>query len=243
MPPENATANNETPQTTPPLGTPGNAPEARNPDGSLKDGLSSATPETTSSTQSTDPTKQTLLNKDQPGERSESEKKLEAKTGAPEKYEFKGLPEGLEVPEEVHTMFKEQGLSNDGAQKLVDFYVKKSQEAAQAPFEYWRKMNEDWLGKIKGDPEYKGDMKNVVSSVSKLVDSIGDPALAKEFREGMDLTGAGNHPAFVKFMYRLAQQLNEGTYVKPGNASPFGQRQPGSGEKPSAARALFPNLA
>lgn len=238
MPPETA----ETTQTTETTQVQPNSTEARTATGELKDGLSgSKTPETSGETKSTDPTKQTLLNRDQPGEKSESEKKIEAKAGTPEKYEFKGLPEGLEVPDEVTNMFKEQGLSNDGAQKLVDFYVKKSQEAAQAPFEYWKKMNEDWLGKIQADPEYKGDMKNVTSSISKFIDSIGDPALVKEFREGMDLTGAGNHPAFVKFMFRLAQQLNEGTYVKPGGASPFGQGA-GAGSRPSAAKALFPGL-
>lgn len=240
MPPEATPVTPETTQTT----TPPNSPEARTPTGELKDGLSGVkTQETTGSTQSTDPTKQTLLNKDQPGEKSESEKKLETKAapGAPEKYEFKGLPEGLEVPEEVTSMFKEQGLSNDGAQKLVDFYVKKSQEAAQAPFEYWRKMNEDWIGKIQADPEYKGDMKNVVSSISKFIDSANDPALVKDFREAMDLTGAGNHPAFVKFMFRLSQQLNEGTYVKPGGASPFGRGE-GTTGRPTPAKALFPGL-
>src|SRR5712671_3512851 len=74
-----------------------------------------------------------LLNEEEPkiepktetktGEKPEGEKKAET-AGAPEKYEDFKLPEGVELaPEavaEVSTLFKELGLSQANAQKLVD---------------------------------------------------------------------------------------------------------------------------
>lgn len=257
MPPETPLAAAETKaptQNTPAATAPPavNQPEARNPDGSLKDGLSGLkAPETAGSTRSTETSsalsesEKKLAGEETPKVEGEKKDETKAPAGVPEKYEFKNLPEGVTVPDDATAMFKEKGLNQDQAQAAVDYYIKKSQEAAKQPYETWDKMNKEWLGTIQKDAEYKGDMKGVVTSISRLIDGVtgNDPALNKEFRAGMDLTGAGNHPAFVKFMYRLSQQMNEGSYVKPGGPSPLGQRAPGAGERPSPAKALFPGLS
>lgn len=241
MPPETPQVTPETPATPQPSVVPGNSPEARNPDGSLKDGLTTAAAETkpaeTKPDGETKSTGNTLLNN---GEKKPEEKpKAE---GVPEKYEFTGLPEGLTVPDDVTTMFKEKGFSQEQAQSAVDYYVKKSQEAAETPAKFWQETNDDWRAEIEKDPEYKGDMQALNTSVSRLLDSLGDAKLVKDFREAMDFTGAGNNPAFAKVMFRLSQQLNEGSYVRPGGPSPHGQRAPGVDERPSVAKSLFPGL-
>lgn len=257
MPPETPPVVVETKTPTPTLAalspTPAvapNQPEARNPDGSLKDGLSAPKTVTDGQTLSTENTsnlsesEKKLAGEEIKPAEAEGEKKP-AVEGVPEKYEFKNLPEGVTVPDDTAAMFKEKGLNQEQAQSMVDYYLKKSAEAARQPYDTWQKMNKDWLETIQKDVEYKSDMKGVVTSISRLIDGVtgNDAALNKEFRAGMDLTGAGNHPAFVKFMYRLSQQMNEGSYVKPGGPSPLGQRAPGAGERPSPARALFPGLS
>jgi hypothetical protein len=104
-------------------------------------------------------------------------------------------------------------------------------------------MQEDWMSKVKADPEYKGNLDNVRSTISKFLDQVNDTKVAAEMREAMDFTGAGNNPAFVKFMYRMAANFTEGPHVKANGPSPHGQRAPGESERPSAARSLYPNLS
>src|SRR5687767_9805038 len=93
---------------------------------------------TTTSTE----TKPSLLN----------EETKEAKPGAPEKYEAYKLPEGWELAEEVateaNTMFKELGLSQEAAQKLVDFYVKTSESSQDSVANAWIEMQNTWRTEV-----------------------------------------------------------------------------------------------
>lgn len=249
MPPETEQVTKETP--TPPQNTTVNSPEARNSDGSLKDGLS-GTPETPTKedgeTKSTPPSQseKSLLNQDQKKPEADGEKKPEKPasiaTGAPESYKFENLPEGFEVTDKALSFFKDNEMSQAQADKAIAFYTELAKEAAQAPFKYWQDMNDAWVKDVTADPEYKGDIRAVQTSISKFIDGINDPALANSFREAMDLTGAGNHPAFVKYMFRMSQAFNEGSFVKPGGPSRFGQLAPGKSERPDAAHAMYPGL-
>jgi hypothetical protein len=183
-----------------------------------------------------------LLNQ---GEKEPEAPKEEAKKteGPPEKYEFKDLPEGFEVTEAAQERFKKLALTQDQATDIVKFHTELLAEAQKAPFEHWKAMNEGWVTEVTADPEYKGNLTNVRANISKFIDGVGDAGLAESFREAMDLTGAGNNPAFVKFMFRMAQQFNEGTHVAGNGPSRFGQLAPGSTDRPTPARALYPNLS
>lgn len=165
--------------------------------------------------------------------------------GAPEKYEDFKVPEGYtldsKVAEEASGIFKDMNLSQAQAQTLVDFYAAKTREAADAPFEAYKTMRAEWQTKVAADPEIGSKLPEVKQTVSRALDSLGDAKLASDFREAMDLTGAGDHPAFIKAFYKLAQQVNEGHSVRGSNPSPAGQKAPGSGPV-SAAHALYPKL-
>lgn len=174
-----------------------------------------------------------LLNEKKTEEKSE-EKKTEE--GAPEKYSDFTLPEGFEANEtvmtEAQTLFKELGLPQASAQKVVDLYTKVSMDASDAPFNLWMETQKKWKDEIKADPEIGGKLDEVRSSVARVIDGLGEK-LSKPFREAMDYTGAGNNPAFIRAMYALAQKLSEGSHVAG---------KPAGGAKPSAAQALYPNL-
>lgn len=176
---------------------------------------------------------------------NEGEKKPETKPGAPEKYEPFTVPEGYTLDEKVATeagtLFKELGLSQASGQKLIDMYVSKTTEAANAPYEAYKELRSEWQTAAKADPEIGGKLPEVKATVSKAIDSLGDAKLATEFREAMDLTGAGDHPAFIKAFYKLAQRAVEGKGVQGGGPSKFGQQAPGTGPR-SAAAAMYPNL-
>lgn len=164
--------------------------------------------------------------------------------GPPSKYEFK-LPEGAQLDEkaveEASAIFKDLGLNNKGAQRLVDFYTSKMAELAEAPQKAWTDTQKEWQSQIKNDKELGGKLPEVRSTVARAIDGLGDPALAKEFRQAMDITGAGNHPAFIKTFYKLAQSITEGKHVSGTSPSKFGQAAPGSADRPSTARAMYPH--
>lgn len=221
--------------TSPPLA---NDPTARAPDGTIKDQQANQTSsETTLPTapkpQSTEPAKSVAADAKATPE------------GAPEKYEPFKAPEGFEIDaptaEKAGAVFRELGLSQTQAQKLIDFYASTSAEAAEAPYKQYEAMRNGWRDEVVKDStlgDGQGLRADVKATIGRAVDSL--PAdLARDFRAAMDLTGAGDNPAFIRAFYNLAQRVGEGTSVKAGAPAPV--RPPGAAPK-SAASALYPNL-
>ena len=170
----------------------------------------------------------------------------EGPKGAPEAYTDFKVPEGFtldtDAKAEVGATFKELNLSQADGQKLVDLYTKYIQEAVNAPVNFYMEKQEQWRNEIGSDPEIGGSKLNgTKASIGKLIDSLGDAKASSEFREAMDYTGAGNNPAIVRFLTRIAQKLTEGGPVRGSGPSSEGMRPPGVGA-PSAAQAIYPNL-
>jgi hypothetical protein len=167
--------------------------------------------------------------------------------GAPAKYEDFKVPEGFELDKDVATEFgtiaKRHNLTQSGAQELVDFYVNKTKEAFDAPFNAYMDKRQEWRDQINSDSEIGGSKLNGVKvSIGKLIDSFGDAKVAEAFREAMDYTGAGDNPAVVKGLYALAKRLTEGAAVRGNGPSPEGMREPGLPARPGAAAAIYPHL-
>lgn len=178
---------------------------------------------------------ETLLTK--PEDKPEDKPKAEV----PEKYEFK-LPDGLtltpEVDTEVQAMFKDLGVSQDGAQKLVDFYSKQVLAAAEAPQKLVNEMRQNWQKDVKADSAIGHKLNEVKSTISKAIDSL---PMSKDFRAALDLTGAGDHPAIIKGLYAWAQTMTEGKHVSGNGPTKFGTSNP-QGKPASAASAVYPHL-
>jgi len=171
---------------------------------------------------------------------------------APDAYTFTA-PEGYTLDDklvaEVTPIFKELGLNQDQAQKLFDVHAKTLIEAAKAPQSTYESMRTEWTAKAKADPDMakatngdKTGLDAVRLDMGRALDALGDPALAAEFRAAMDLTGAGDHPAFIKTFWKLAQFVTEGKHVTGAGPSPHGQQAPGTNSRPTPAAALYPNL-
>lgn len=179
----------------------------------------------------------------------EAKKEEKAATGAPEKYEDYKLPEGFKLDPEVRTkadaVFKELGIPQEGAQKLVDMYRELTTEAQAAPYKAYQAMTADWLKQAQDHPDLRGKLApggEVNVRIGKMLDGIPDAKLASDFREAMDLTGVGNHPAFIRLMDHVAKQLTEGTHVAGNGPSKGGQVRPGDSAQPGAAAAMWPTL-
>jgi hypothetical protein len=236
--------------------TPGDGrPPAQTPTGEIKDQATPLVSQTP--TETPKPTETKPPTSDTPPQAPDGDKSLvnagqkaeKAAEAAPETYaEFK-VPEGVELDAkdatEAQALFKGLNLSQESAQKLVDFYVSKTNEAFQQPFKAYRDMRDGWVKDAKEHAELSGKLEPngpVLSTIARAIDGLGDAALAGEFRAAMDLTGAGDHPAFIRTFYKMAQALTEGRPVAGSGPSRHGQVAPGDRAGTSIASRLYPNL-
>jgi hypothetical protein len=218
----------------------------RTAEGQISDGQTTQTDQSPSSTTpETMESGKTLLTEDKSPEKAE----VKAAEGAPEKYSDYKLPDGVTLAPEVKTeadnLFKGLGLSQDAAQSLVDFYGKQISELASAPAKAYQEMTDGWRKDSESHPDLRGKLgpgQEINVRISKALDGLGDPKLASDFKAAMDLTGVGNHPAFIRVISRLAEKVTEGTHVAGNGPSKEGQSQSGRTAPPSAAAAMWPTL-
>ena len=206
-----------------------------------------------STVDSTQTTTETVDGKTALTKPAEGDKKPDA-PAVPEKYEFKA-PENYTLDpkllETVTPLFKELGLTNEQAQKLVDIQIAREIAAARAPQDTYEATRTKWQAETTSHP----DIKNLVDKDSgktgidavkivmgRALNAIGDPTLATEFKAAMDLTGAGDNPAFDRTFLKLADFVTEGKHVAGKGPSIAGQREPGKTALPTAAQALYPGL-
>jgi len=226
----------------------GNSPEARTADGTLKDQTPSS--ETTIPTPEKKPEGQSFLTKtpeapkEEPKEEPKPEDKKPDAAGAPEKYADFKVPDGFKFDEkaliEATVAFKELGLTQEAAQKLVDTYAKNTQQAIEAPYKQWADLQKEWLGDIHD--RFGSKAETVRTDISKAIDSALPPSLARAFRGALDLTGAGTNPDVVEALSIMFKPFVEGPSIRPGGQSPEANKPPGAPVAPSIAEAMYPHL-
>ena len=195
--------------------------------------------------------KSSLLGAALDGVKTDDTKSADAKSDAtaaekpavPEKYEFKPI-DGFTLEGETFDkavgMFKEAGLSQDAAQKFVEFHADALRAATEGPYKLWQDTQDAWLDELRSDPKIGKSIDNgeVGASVSKMISAL-PVEQATAFREALNFTGAGNNPAIVRGLYELSRQFSEPGHVQ--GQSPVPSKAPGTG-RPSPAAALYPNL-
>lgn len=147
-------------------------------------------------------------------------------TGAPDAYADFAMPEGMNLDtaqlEAATPVFKELGLSQEQAQRLVDLQAQHVQAQQQAADHAFNQQLETWLDEAKADPAIGGDnFGRSVDAANKAVDAYGD----QDFRTLMDQFGVGNHPAMIRMLAKIGAPLMEDV---PGGGAPAG---PGSDRK------------
>lgn len=129
----------------------------------------------------------------------------------PEKFEF---PTDLNKEHETFKQFvdyaKEMGLTKVNAEKLVGIHAAAVKSTSEAIFKQWTDQQAAWAEEIKKDTEI-GNTTQVRQTFAAIADNptLSDP----KFKEALDFTGAGNHPAIVRTLYRWAKALSEGASI------------------------------
>ena len=162
--------------------------------------------------------------------------------GAPEEYEEFNLPEGVQydaVNAELFTEFcKENDWSQEQAQKASDFYYDRLISHHGEIREAQKNLVDSWARQTRTDKEIGGgELEHKLSAAMGLIDKFSPLAMDDEsnpipvldnngkntgrqwteFGLALAQSGLGNHPAVIRFTYRLSQVLGEDyNYVQSG---------------------------
>jgi hypothetical protein len=122
---------------------------------------------------------------------------------------------------EFKVIAKELDLTQEQAQKLLDFGGEKLRAQIEAPYKLWAETQAKWQAEVKADKEIGGTKleQSIKDAAQVFVPGESNPfvksdAEAKALREALNMTGAGNNPAMVKFFVKIGALLKE-----PGSLS------------------------
>lgn len=171
-----------------------------------------------------------------PEETKTEEEKPEVKTEefTPLSVEDLQMPEGLTADEGLQKEFLDV-LNNrelspkEQANALLALQGKALGAASDASHTAWAETQKTWQDEVRNDPDIGGaKLEPILGNINKLVQELGTPELPEVFA----LTGAGNNVHIVKFLAKIADQLNEGSPVSG---------KPSGGETDRAA-LLYPTM-
>lgn len=139
---------------------------------------------------------------------------------APETYEAFTLPEGIAIDEatlaKATPIFKEAGLSQEQAQKLVSLYADMQQATAEQTLAGFQQLKQDWSSQIKADQTYGGDkLPKTLSAAKAVLTKFGDANLRNDLKEW----GWANHPGLIRLLAKVQAELSEDTLVTADTAA------------------------
>lgn len=143
---------------------------------------------------------------------SQTQTQVQAQPTIPEKYEFKLEQSPLDKSylESFQTYAKEQKMTQDQAQKLLEresFAVNEYLNKQNAEFE---KTQSQWVEAIKQDQEIGGDNFNKnIELAHRALKKYGTP----QFIQDLEQSGFGNHPELVRIFARIGKSIGEDSMI------------------------------
>lgn len=163
----------------------------------------------------------------------EKAKKDKEGEGAPEAYVDFTVPETVKLDGDALEAFKAQAktdnLTQAQAQGYVDAAVKLSEKWAADQAVAVDSLKAGWRTATSADKEYGGDkLTESLAVAQKALKQFGSP----ELNELVVGAGLGDHPEFVRLMYRVGKAVSEAPIVNGGKPA-------GSSD---AASVMYPSL-
>lgn len=169
-------------------------------------------PETAPAEQQTAETQPAEAGDDAPMIDPEGEKE-KPEEGAPESYEDFKMQEGFvlegEMKEEVHGLFRELNLSQEKAQKLVDYFSKRVTDDKARMLEDLAVRRKGWRAEIRNRPEFAAESANVKKAAAAL---LKEPDEVEMFKNSW----LSDHPVFWKVFSRIGAWLGEDAPMPKG---------------------------
>jgi hypothetical protein len=152
-------------------------------------------------------------------------------SAAPEKYDFTQvkLPEGIALDQaavdQFTPVFKEIGLTQEQANKLVAVEAARAQARAKADADNWKQQNALWQEETK--KAFGPKLNEELAFVAKARNALVTPDLQAD----LDASGFSNRLPFLQFMAKIGRMVSEDNLVE-GKAAHTGV----------SAKTLYPSM-
>jgi len=138
----------------------------------------------------------------------------------PETYEAPKLPEGVTLEEAglqgFNALAKEVGLTQEGYQKLVDYYVKIEQSKIEGIQKSWEATGKTWADAAKADKEIGGaKFEENVALAKEVLKKFGTPELTQALVQYQ----MGNNPEVLRLLVRIGAAVKDDTFVPGGKGT------------------------
>lgn len=150
----------------------------------------------------------------------------------PEEYDFsKAMPEGMELDagmaQAMAPVFKDMGLTQAQANKMVAAYAEAVRAHTQAQADEIGNIMKSWVTKAKDDAEIgKAAWTESVRQANAVLQKFGTPELVQEVMIGQ---GVGNHPEVIRIFARIGKALSDDVLTT-------GKQTDTSGDVPAESR-------
>lgn len=136
------------------------------------------------------------------------------------KYDLK-LPEGTLLTQaevdKIVSFAKDQGLSQESAQKLVEREHEILANYKDNQEQQFEQMREQWFKQVEGDKELGGDnLKATAEMARRALDKFAPDSLKKFFAE----SPYGNHPDVIRMFSKIGKAMQDDKIVLAGTQSP-----------------------
>ena len=169
-------------------------------------------------------------------------KPQEAATVAPVEYKYT-LPDTIKMDGalkgEVHKAFDDfRANPAEGAQNLINLHEKQMRDfamhMANEQQRIFAETRQNWAKEVLSDPEIGGSgHQTAMGAVARMRDMLVPEKERPAFEEFLRVTGAGDHPQFLKLLHQAARYYDEPTMPPPNPRPP-----PGNGQRPPAGCAI-----
>lgn len=148
-------------------------------------------------------------------EEKPAEVKVEEKVSEQPKYEWK-VPEGAKVDEtkigefnkmlgdfQLNSKLPQEEVQKLG-QQMLDRHQAEMQRYTEALTTAWNKQANDWKDSFLKSPEFANRTDTVLNAAIDAINTYGGtPDQQKEFRELMESSKIGNHPAMIRMLSNI----------------------------------------
>lgn len=160
---------------------------------------------------------------------AEPDKPAEPAALEPVAYEYT-LPETIKLDDagraEFHTAldaFRKDPVK--GAQSLVDMHNKAMTEFAEQSYanqvKAFNETRRGWVNQVMGDEELGGaGYQTTMGAIARMRDMLVPEKHLGEFNDFLKVTGAGDHPAFLRMLHAAARIFDEAPMPPPGPKPP-----------------------
>ncbi|MGC9195345.1 MAG: hypothetical protein ACP5IL_07810 [Syntrophobacteraceae bacterium] len=170
-----------------------------------------------------------------PKEPEKTGEEAKPESRAPQEYGDFTLPEGMKLEgqelDEFKSFAKEQDLTQDQAQKVLEFAGPKIKAMIEAPYTAWKELTEQWWTATKSDAEIGGTKleQSMKDASQAFVAGESNPFFKTEaevsaLREALKVTGAMHNPEVQRLFVRMGKMLAEPAHLT-GKPAPKDKQQ------------------